>query len=117
MKRKPVDRPPEKMPWGRAIPYTSPTGKETMLYNIGMVADAIGRTSQTIRKWEISGVIPPTPFKQVNKRLYSREQVDCLVRNVEKYHVTMGLRISKAFSKKVYEEFKKINDEFFKEGK
>lgn len=110
-----LKRPAEKTPWGRAITYTSPTGKETTLYNIGMIADAIGRTSQTIRKWEISGIIPPTPFKQGTKRLYSKEHVECLVRNVEKYHVTMGVRISKSFSKKVYKEFQEINDYFFKE--
>ncbi len=107
-------RPPEKLPWGRAVPYTSPTGVETTLYNIGTVAEAIGRTSQTVRKWEISGVIPPTPFKQGSKRMYSKEHIDCLVRNVEKYHVTMGMKISKAFSKRVYDEFQKINDSFFK---
>ena len=112
-----LKRPADKMPWGRVIPYTSPTGKTTTLYNIGMIADAIGRTPQTIRKWEISGIIPPTPFKQGNKRLYAKEQVDALVNNVEKYHVTMGVRISKAFSKSVYDDFQKINDYFFKEDK
>lgn len=114
---KPRTRPEDKMPWGRAIPYTSPTGKTTTLYNIGFIAEAIGRKPQTIRKWEISGVIPPTPFKQGNKRLYSKEQVDSLVKNVEKYRVTMGVRISKAFSKSVYDDFQKINDYFFKEDK
>ena len=48
----------ERLPWGKAIPYTSPTGKETVLYGIGMLAEALGRKPQTIRKWEISGIIP-----------------------------------------------------------
>lgn len=108
-------RPADKMPWGRVIPYTSPTGKTTTLYNIGYIADAIGRTSQTIRKWEISGTIPPTPFKQGDKRLYSKEHVDALVKNVEKYKITMGSLISKSFSKAVYRDFQAINDYFFKE--
>lgn len=109
------NRPTDKTPWGRAIPYTSPTGKETTLYNIGVLAEAIGRTPSTVRKWEVSGVIPPTPFKTVNRRLYSTEHIDALVRCVEKYHVTMGVQLPVAFSKAVYREFQKINDYFFKE--
>lgn len=108
-----IERPEDKAPWGRAIPFTSPTGKKTTLYNIGALATAIGRTSQTIRKWEIAGTIPPTPFKQGNKRLYCTEQVDALVRCVEKYRVTMGNQIPVAFSKAVYREFDQINKEFF----
>lgn len=105
----------DKMPWGRSIPYTSPTGKQTTLYNIGTVAAAIGRTAQTIRRWEVAGIIPPTPFKQGNRRLYSQEHLDSLVRNAEKYRVTMGIRISKAFTKRLIKEFQEINDYFFKE--
>lgn len=104
----------ERLPWGKAIPYTSPTGKETVLYGIGMLAEALGRKPQTIRKWEISGIIPSTPFKQGGKRMYSKEHIECIVRNAEKYHLTMGKPISKHFSKRVYKEFKEINDEFFK---
>ena len=109
-----VERPEDKTPWGRAIPFKSPTtGKETTLYNIGAMAQAIGRTSQTVRKWEIAGTIPPTPFKQGVKRLYCTEQIEAVVRCVEKYKVTMGNQIPAAFSKAVYREFKKINEEFF----
>ena len=36
--------------WGRAIPYTTPTGIHTCLYNIATAAEAIGRTAQTLRK-------------------------------------------------------------------
>ncbi len=112
-----INRPEDKTPWGRSIPYTSPTGKETTLYNISVIANAIGRTPQTVRKWEIAGTIPPTPFKQNGKRLYSKEHIDALVRCVEKYRITMGVAISAAFSKAVYREFQQINDYFFKEEK
>ena len=38
----------EKTPWGREIEYTSPrTGRKTTLYNIGVVAEAIGRNPET----------------------------------------------------------------------
>lgn len=106
----------EKTPWGREIPYTSPiTGRKTTLYNIGVVAEAIGRTSQTIRKWEVGGVIPPTPFKQKGKRLYSKEHIDVIVKCAESSHIMQGSQVSQtAFSKKLYREFQKVNDLFFK---
>ena len=106
----------EKTPWGREIPYTSPiTGRKTTLYNIGVVAEAIGRTSQTIRKWEVGGVIPPTPFKQKGKRLYSKEHIDVIVKCAESSHIMQGSQVSQtAFSQKLYREFKKVNDLFFR---
>lgn len=106
----------EKTPWGREIPYTSPiTGRKTTLYNIGVVAEAIGRTSQTIRKWEVGGVIPPTPFKQKGKRLYSKEHIDAIVKCAESSRIMQGSQVSQtAFSKKLYKEFQKVNDLFFK---
>ena len=107
----------EKTPWGREIPYTSPvTGRSTTLYNIGVVAEAIGRTSQTIRKWEVGGVIPPTPFKQKGKRLYSKEHIDAIVKCAESARIKQGSGVNQTFfSKKLYKEFQKVNDLFFKE--
>ena len=107
----------EKTPWGREISYPSPiTGRSTTLYNIGVLAEAIGRTSQTIRKWEVGGVIPPTPFKHKGKRLYSKEHIDVFVKCAESSHIMQGSKVSQtAFSKKLYREFKKVNDLFFKE--
>lgn len=102
------------MPWGREIEYTTPTGIKTTLYNIGTLAEALGRTSQTIRKWEISGVIPPTPFKQDGKRLYSKEHLDALVECAEKSKIKQGLKLGDtSFTKRAYERFEEINDQFF----
>ena len=109
----------ERTPWGKEIPYTSPiTGRSTTLYNIGVVAEAIGRTSQTIRKWEVGGVIPPTPFRQKGKRLYSKEHIDAIVKCAEKAKIMQGSKTSKTtFSNNLYKEFQKVNDLFFKEVK
>ena len=109
----------QKTPRGREVEYTSPTGKKTTLYNIGVLAEALGRTSQTIRKWEIWGVIPPTPFKtKEGKRLYSKEHIDAIVKCAESSHIMQGSNISSTvFAKKVYKEFQKVNDYFFKEDK
>lgn len=107
----------EKTPWGKEIPYTSPiTGYSTKLYNIGVVAEAVGRTSQTIRKWEVGGTIPPTPFKQNGKRLYSKEHIDAIVKCAESIHIKQGSSsaVYSTFSKKLYKEFQKVNDLFFK---
>ena len=107
-----------KTPWGREIPYTSPTGTETTLFNIGVVAESIGRTSQTIRKWEVGGIIPTTPFKDKSgKRLYSKEHIDAIVRCAERCHLKQGTQISSTtFSDNLYKEFDKINKMFFSKG-
>jgi hypothetical protein len=110
-------RPPEQQPWGKVIPYTSPNGRTTTLYNIGYLAEQVGRTSQTIRRWEIAGVLPPTPFRQQGKRLYSQEHVDAVVRCAEKYRITLGIQLPKGFAKSLYKEFQELNDYFFKEVK
>lgn len=109
----------DKQPWGRAIPYKSPiTGRETTLYNIGVLAEALGRKSDTIRKWEISGQLPPTPFRQDGKRLYSKEHIDAVVACAERAKLKNGVSTSStSFTKWVYEEFQKVNDLFFKEDK
>lgn len=109
----------ERVPWGKEIPYTSPTGYETTLYTIGTVAEAIGRTTQTIRKWEVGGIIPPTPFKQKGKRLYSKEHIDAIVTCAERAKIKQGARSvhQTNFSNWVYKEFEKINDLFFNNDK
>lgn len=106
-----------KTPWGRAVPYTSPiTGRSTTLYNIGTVAEAVGRTSQTIRKWEVGGVMPPTPFKSNGKRLYSKEHIDAIVHCAEISHIKQGSATTQSkFTRHLYKEFKKVNALFFKE--
>ena len=104
-----------KTAWGKEIPYTTPTGKQTTLYNIAVLAEAVGRTSQTIRKWEVAGIIPPTPFKQNGRRLYSKEHIDAVVKCAESSHIMQGSLISNtAFSKKLQREFDKIYNAFFK---
>lgn len=102
------------LPWGKSIEYTSPTGVKTTLYNIGTLAEALGRTSQTIRKWEIGGVIPPTPFKQNGQRLYSAEHISALVRGAEKSKIKHGSAISQtAFTQRAFKDFEEINDRLF----
>ena len=107
----------ERIPWGKEIPYTSPiTGRKTTLYSIGTVAEALGRTTQTIRKWEVGGTIPPTPFRQQGKRLYSIEHIDAMIKCAEKIRIKQGSNSATytRFSEALYKEFEKVNDLFFK---
>ena len=106
----------ELSPWDRAIPYTNKeTGYSTTLYNINVLANWLGRTSQTIRKWEIAGVIPKTPFKSDGKRLYSKEQIDILVECAEKANISTGKKMSQTnFTRNVQKKWQKLFDEIFK---
>lgn len=108
----------ETKPWEKSIHYVSPkTGKETTLYSIGVLAEALGRTPQTIRKWEIGGIIPMTPFKKGNKRFYSSEHIDVIVRCAERAKIKVGTNINNTtFVKRVYEEFQAVNEMFFGKG-
>lgn len=103
--------------WGLpAIHYKSPvTGKETDLWHIGTLAVAIGRQSSTIRKWEMAGFIPPTPFRTPNgARLYTTEHVDVFVQCCMLYKVAQGRKMPLAFRRRIKEEFKRINEKYLK---
>jgi hypothetical protein len=82
-------------PAGLPDPVVVPPGKkftisgvERELFSIGQVADVLNRSPVTLRKWEARGIIPRATFvksganKDVRgrRRLYSREQVEALVR-------------------------------------
>lgn len=100
--------------WGRCVPYTSPTGVKTYLYNIATAAEAIGRTAQTLRKWEVSGVIPVSPFKVGGRRMYSDEHIDALVELAEKHHIRPGVKIQDTtFSSNMYKRYQEIYNKFF----
>ena len=107
----------EKSSWGKAVPYTSPTGVQTTLYNIATAAEAIGRTPQTLRKWEVGGIIPLTPFKLHGRRMYSTEHIDALVECAEQSHIRPGVRIQDtAFSAHMFKWYEKIYNRFFVEN-
>lgn len=62
-------------------------GKEVELFTVGALAQAMERSSQTIREWERYGVIPKAPFEvgegRGKRRLYSRGHIEGLVRIAE----------------------------------
>lgn len=54
----------------KSVPYTFPNGIKMKLYTIGSLASALGRSSATVRKWEISGILPKTPLRVVQVDAY-----------------------------------------------
>ena len=101
----------------KPIDWTSPTGVETKLYPIGVLAYNLGRSTQTVRKWEVSGVIPATPFKNSRgQRLYSHEMIDEVVKNAFDCHISQGsAMLGKPFANRNYKAFQKLNEKYFGE--
>lgn len=58
----------------RAKVYTLKNGEKIKLYPINVLANELGRTSQTIRKWEVAGILPKPIFKD-------KMVEECIVKN------------------------------------
>ena len=96
--------------------FKLPNGEEIELYYIGALANALGRSTNAIRKWEISGVIPNTCFRDKDgRRMYSREQIEAIVRCAEKAKIKQGLSIANtSFSTWVHKEMEALRDKYTK---
>lgn len=90
------------------------SGDTVSLFYISELANSIGRTSQCVRKWEVSGVIPITPFKdKAGKRLYSQEHIDAIAESAEKCRISQGRSIANtSFKDKVHRLFNEINKKY-----
>lgn len=109
-KRKPKNRPLERGEKRESVfdPFAN-VPKKTMVvkgekrdfYTVGNVGRILGRTAQTVRKWERKGWIPAPTYRttkasgseEVNTkskgyRLYSREQVELLWNTLEQLGLT-----------------------------
>lgn len=86
-------------------------GEKVKLFYIRKLADSLGRTSQTIVKWEIAGVIPKTPFRDSSRRrMYTQEQIDIIVATAEKCKITQGASISNtSFSSRVHKALNELH--------
>ena len=104
---------------GEPILTTLPNGETVYLYDTGHLAFALGRTYSCIRQWEISGMLPPTPFrgKTVNIRLYTQEQIDAVVMYAEKYRISNSIPLyrNKGFSKACFEAFAALQKKYLGE--
>lgn len=89
-------------------------GQELTLYYMNALCEATGRKAQTLRKWELAGIIPKTPFRDnTNKRLYLQEHIDAVVECIESCKLVQGKNIADTnFKKKVYKRFTEINQKY-----
>lgn len=89
-------------------------GEEVELFYIDRLATELGRTPQTVRKWEVSGILPKPIFKdKLGRRLYSQEQIDAIVECAERSNVRIGYSIANTnFSVRVHEALQKINNKY-----
>ena len=89
-------------------------GELTSLYYVGTLANELGRTPQTIRKWEVAGILPKPIFKDKSgKRLYTMEQINTIVACAEKCHVRQGYSVANTnFKACVHEELAKLNKKY-----
>lgn len=93
---------------------TTYKGQELTLYYMNALCEATGRTAQTLRKWELAGIIPKTPFRDnTNKRLYLQEHIDAIVECIESCKIVQGKNIADTnFKAKVYKRFNDINRKY-----
>lgn len=94
--------------------FKLPNGQVIELFYIGTLANSLGRTTNTIRKWEIAGVIPDPCFQDANgRRLYSQEQIDAIVRCAEKAKIKQGLSIANtSFSQWCHKELDALKEKY-----
>ena len=89
------------------------------LYPICVLAEELGRTSQTVTKWEVAGILSKPTFRDKNgRRMYSREQIDTIVRIAEECNIRQGYSVSNtSFPSKVHEALAEVNKKYFEEPK
>lgn len=108
------------MPVSKSIMYTLPlSGRQIELFYINTLAEEVGRSPCSIRKWEISGIIPDPLFRDKSqRRLYSREQIDTIVQCAFDAHIQQGAPIANtSFKSKVHKRMAKLNTDYLKEIK
>lgn len=89
-------------------------GEELELFYVDKLASELGRTPQTIRKWEVSGILPKPIFKDKNnRRLYSQEQIDAIVDCAERSNIRQGYSVANTnFSPRVFKALNEINQKY-----
>lgn len=76
------------MPATKTKKLVFPNGEEVELFYIKVLADFLGRSSYTVRSWEIADVIPDSGFRdKYCRRLYTMEQIVMITTLAEKYKV------------------------------
>jgi hypothetical protein len=89
-------------------------GEDIELFYISTLAEALGRTPQTIRKWEVAGILPDCLFRdKLGRRMYSADQIKAIVEIAEKSHVRQGYSVANTnFSPRVFEALAELNKKY-----
>lgn len=89
-------------------------GEELDLYYIGTLAEMLGRTTQTVRKWEVSGILPDSLFRdKLGRRMYTLEQIQTIVECAEQSNVRQGYSVANTnFSPRVYKALEEVNKKY-----
>lgn len=97
-------------------------GKDTEFFTIGHLAKALGdRSAITLRKWEAEGILPKSPYVKPSedprgrRRMYTREQVEGLVKIAREEGVLWprkGLRLQETkFQERAHQLFRKLRSQ------
>lgn len=89
-------------------------GVDIEMFPIGELSRQLDRQRQTIRKWEKAGIIPQAVYRSgADRRLYTRRQIEAIVKVVREYDIKQGYRIPAEFREDVREAFEKATQEDF----
>lgn len=100
--------------------YDIPNVGKIRLFPISKLSQAltdagIPRDVQTVRKWEVRGVIPRALFRSGHKRLYSQEQIDTIVQVAVECKLRQGASIADTdFINAVWDAMEKLNAKYIK---
>jgi tRNA A-37 threonylcarbamoyl transferase component Bud32 len=93
---------------------------EIMLYPISMLSKklaevGIKRDTQTLRKWEAKGIIPPTIWRIGYKRLFTMEQIEAIVRVAQECSIRQGEDLRENnFVQRIGDELIELNKKYLK---
>jgi len=68
-------------------------GRENTFYRVGEVAKLIGKSVDTLKRWEKQGILPETPYRFHTYRLYSIPQVKSIIEWHEKTMIRSGVYV------------------------
>lgn len=112
----------EEIGWDKKPRYYNIAGVKTEFFTAANLAEALGRKTATIRKWETDGVIPKATFQTPStssngrRRLYTRGQVEGIVqiareeKMLEQTSKAISIKSTK-FSARVLDLFKRLASE------
>ena len=98
--------------------YDIPNIGKIRLYPISKLSQeltdaGVPRDTQTIRKWEDKGIIPRPLFRVGQKRLYTKDQIDTIVKVAVQCNLRQGASIADTdFIDLVWKELEKVNAKY-----